>query len=379
MLPSEPMETAPGLDLTPHDREARLDELRVYHAIYSPLFQRRAQREGSDKYLHGWLLELPRQSIEPMVWALDGTNRKAVRALQQCLSEGARDEETILRRHGQEVEPDRGDDDGVLTLDGSDVPQQGPKSVGVTRQYGGELGQRAHCQAGVFLGDASLRGYTLLARRRYLPQAWVEDAASADRRAACGVPADVIVTTKPRWGWALIQALHQARTRRCRWVAGDEACGRDPTRLDHIAGLGWWYDAEVPHDTRVWPERPATVTPPWSGRGRQPTRLQVGAGAAEAQPVASEPVGAADDPSREPRTARGGVCGDPCGGRPRWVARAGGVVDAAASWADWRTENLSESRTGLHAADHPGADERHALAHRNLRGRGPAVPRHGRR
>jgi SRSO17 transposase len=286
MLHIEPMETAPVLDLTPQDLEALLDELRVYHAIYSPLFQRREQREWSEKYLHGLLLELPRKSIEPMVLALDGTNRKAVRAMQQFLSEGAWDDETILRRHWQEVEQDLGDDDGVLTLDGSDFPKQGTKSVGVKRQYCGELGKRANCQAGVFLGYASLRGYTLLARRLYLPQEWLEDAAYADRRAACGVPADVIFTTKPMLGWAMIQAIHQARTLRCRWVACDEAFGRDTTLLDHIAGLGLWYYAEVPHDTRVWPERPATVTPPWSGRGRKPTRLQVGAGAAEAQPVA---------------------------------------------------------------------------------------------
>jgi SRSO17 transposase len=349
MLHIEPMEIAPVLDLTPQDLEALLDELRVYHAIYSLLFQRREQREWSEKYLHGLLLELPRKSIEPMVLALDGTNRKAVRAMQQFLSEGAWDDETILRRHWQEVEQDLGDDDGVLTLDGTDFPKQGTRSVGVKRQYCGELGKRANCQAGVFLGDASLRGYTLLARRLYLPQEWLEDAAYAGRRAACGVPADVIFTTKPMLGWAMIQAIHQARTLHCRWVAGDEAFGRDTTRLDHIAGLGLWCYAEVPHDTRVWPERPATVTPPWSGRRRKPTRLQVGRrgslGAARGRAghrVASEPVGVADDQRREQRTDRGCVCCDPCGGRPRWVARAEGVVDSAASCADWRTENLSE-------------------------------------
>ena len=104
------------------------------------------------------LLELPRKSIEPMVLALEGPHRKAVRARQQFLSESAWDDEAMLARHWQEVERELGDDDGVLRLDGSDVPTQGTQSVGVKRQYGGELGQRANGQAGVFLGYASRHG-----------------------------------------------------------------------------------------------------------------------------------------------------------------------------------------------------------------------------
>jgi SRSO17 transposase len=82
------------------------------------------------------------------------------------------------------------------------------------------------------------------------------------------------------------QAGPQAGTRRCRWVACAEALGRAPPRLDPIARLGWWYDAEVPPATQVWRERPATMGPAGSGRGRQPSREQVVAGAPKAQPVA---------------------------------------------------------------------------------------------
>jgi len=286
MLTIKPIETAPVLDLAPQDVATLIDELHAYHAIYSPLFQRREQRGWSEKYLHGLLLELPRKSIEPMVLTLDGAKRNAVRAMQQFLSDGAWDDAALLRRHWQEVEQDLGDADGVLLLDGSDFPKQGTASVGVKRQYCGELGKRANCQAGVFLGYASPHGYTLLDRRLYLPQEWVEDAAYAARRAACGVPEDVAFTPKPTLGWEMIQAVQQARTLRCRWVACDEAFGRDTTLLDNIAGLGMWYYAEVPHDTQVWRERPATAVPAWSGRGRKPTRTRVVAGATEAQPVA---------------------------------------------------------------------------------------------
>jgi len=36
----EPIATTPVLDLTPHDIEGLLDELRTYHAIFSPLLKR---------------------------------------------------------------------------------------------------------------------------------------------------------------------------------------------------------------------------------------------------------------------------------------------------------------------------------------------------
>jgi len=286
MFETEPLATAPTLDLPPQEVAGQVEELQAYHALYAPLFRRREQREWSATYLRGLLAELPRKSIEPMVLALIGADRDAVRGLQHFISAGLWDDDAILRRHWQEVEHDLGDDEGVLTLDGSDFPKQGRESVGVKRQYCGEVGKRANCQAGVFLGYASRRGYTLLDRRLYLPEEWVADAAYAARRDACGIPAETVFQTKPALGGAMIAAVRQAGTLRCRWVACDEGFGRDTALLDRIAGLGLWYYAEVPHDTRVWWERPATAVPAWSGRGRKPSREQLVDPAAAPQTVA---------------------------------------------------------------------------------------------
>jgi SRSO17 transposase len=281
-----PIETTAVMDLTPGDLDALVEELRAYHAIYSPLFQRREQREWAGQYLHGLLLDLPRKSIEPLVLALEGVQPQAVRAMQQFISAGSWDDTALLHRHWQEVDQEVGEDDGVLILDGSDFPKQGLDSVGVKRQYCGELGKRANCQAGVFLGYASRQGYTLLDRRLYLPQEWVAEAAYAEKRRRCGVPKELTFTTKPMLGWEMIQAVRQARSVRCRWVTCDEAFGRDTALLDRIAGVGLWYLAEVPHDTRVWAQRPATGLPTWSGQGRPPTRLRVPAEAPAPIPVA---------------------------------------------------------------------------------------------
>jgi len=282
---TEPIETAPALELTPQALDNLAEELREYHAIYSPLFQRREQREWAEKSLQGLLSELPRKSIEPMVLALEGANANVVRTMQLFISAGAWEDDLLLARHWQEVDATLGEEDGVLTLDGSDFLKQGEESVGVKRQYCGEVGKRANCQAGVYLGYASRTGYTLVDRRLYLPQEWVEEEAYAERRRKCGVPTDIAFKTKPTLGGEMIQAVHAAGTLRSRWVTCDEAFGRDTAFLDQVAGLGRWYFAEVPHDTQVWAQRPATAVPPWSGRGRKPTRARLVAGAAAAQTV----------------------------------------------------------------------------------------------
>src|SRR5712671_4669474 len=174
------IETVPQMDVAIQDMEHLVEELCASHALSSPLFQRREQREAAHTSLQGVLSALPRQSIEPMVLAVEGVVPKAVRAMQAFISEGRWDDELLLHQHWQEVERDLGADDGVLMVDGSDFPKQGVHSVGVKRQYCGELGKRANCQAGVFVGYVSSQGYTLLDRRLYVPAEWLTDDAYAE-------------------------------------------------------------------------------------------------------------------------------------------------------------------------------------------------------
>jgi SRSO17 transposase len=279
------LETTPKMDLTIQDIEYLVEELRAYHAIYSPLFQRREQREAAHAYLQGLLAALPRKSIEPMVLAVEGVVPKAVRAMQSFISEGTWDDERLLHRHWQAVEMALGTDDGVLMVDGSDFPKQGSHSAGVKRQYCGELGKRANCQAGVFVGYVSSQGYTLLDRRLYLPIEWITDDAYAARRRQCGIPPAITFKTKPELAEEMLAAVVKPQSLQCRWVVADEAFGCDPDFLNGVARLGLWYFAEVPHPTRVWDVRPATHIPIWGGRGRQPHRPRLVAGASDARPV----------------------------------------------------------------------------------------------
>jgi SRSO17 transposase len=278
--------TVERLTFSGPELRAVLQEVHDYHAIFAPLYGRREQREWGEVYLRGLVSpEIEKKSIEPMVLTLKGADANAVRAVQQFVGSGAWDDEAILRRHRREVQVTLGEQDGVITLDGSDFPKQGKESVGTKRQHCGQLGKTANCQAGVFLGYVSRKGYTLLDRRLYLPREWVTSPEYQQRREKCGVPENIVFRTKNELAAEMLEALVAEPTLSCRWVACDEAFGCDTSLLDRIAATGLWYFAEVPENTRVWTQRPITKVPSWSGRGRKPHRLVVPAGQPSPRPV----------------------------------------------------------------------------------------------
>ena len=143
----EALASAPTRDLTPGEVAGLVEERQDWHALYAPCFQRREQREWSATYLRGLLADLPRTSLEPLVLALVGADRDAVRGLPHFVSAGPWDDDAIRQRHWRGVAQALGDDDGVLTLDGGDCPKHGRESVGVkrhrpggTRRRGGQAG-----------------------------------------------------------------------------------------------------------------------------------------------------------------------------------------------------------------------------------------------
>jgi SRSO17 transposase len=261
------------LSFSESELRAVLQEVREYHAIFAPLYARREQREWGEFYLQGLVSpDIERKSIEPMVLARKGANINWVRAVQQFVGAGAWDDGPLLQQHRREVQVTLGEQDGVVTLDGSDFPKQGKESVGTKRQHCGELGKTANCQAGVFLGYVSRRGYTLLDRRLYLPKEWVASPEYKERREKCGIPKDIVFRTKNELAGEMVEALVAEGALTCRWVTCDEAFGCDTALLDRIAAVGLWYFAEVPENTRVWTERPIAQVALWCGRGRKPQR-----------------------------------------------------------------------------------------------------------
>jgi len=282
---NSPIETVSEITLTVKDVQKLETELAEYRQIYQDLFGRREQKEQYAIYLQGLMSDLPNKSVETMMLNLKGDNPKAIRNMQHFLSQGSWQDQAILRRHWQEVSQDLSDKDGVLIADSSGFPKQGKDSVGVKRQWCGQLGKTANCQVGVFLSYASQHGYTLLNRRLYLPKEWVEDKDFAERRAKCAIPQKMTFKTQPTLALEMVQEVHEAGTLPFRWLTCDEAFGRDTIFLDQVGQIVDYF-AEVPKDTNVWLQRPQTAIPePKSNRGRKPTRVQLGEGEPFAQSV----------------------------------------------------------------------------------------------
>ena len=114
----------------------------------------------------------------------------------------------------------------MLIIDGSDIPKRGTHSAGVARQWCGASGKTDNCQAGVYLGYASRRGYTLLDRRLYLPACWFT-AAYRERWTACAIPPGTTFRPKPVLAAEMVEVVVAERRVRARWVVGDEWYGRD--------------------------------------------------------------------------------------------------------------------------------------------------------
>jgi SRSO17 transposase len=65
-------------------------------------------------------------------------------------------------------------------IDDTGFPKKGRHSVGVTRQYCGQLGKQDNCQVAVSLSLANHDASLPVAYRLYLPEDWAEDQAAAE-------------------------------------------------------------------------------------------------------------------------------------------------------------------------------------------------------
>src|SRR5205814_8462173 len=78
-------------------------------------------------------------------------------------------------------------------IDDTGFPKKGTHSVGVARQYCGQLGKEDNCQVAVSLSLANGHASLPVAYRLYLPQEWTND---RDRLRKAGVPEDIDFKTK---------------------------------------------------------------------------------------------------------------------------------------------------------------------------------------
>jgi SRSO17 transposase len=261
---------APQCNLAPRDVEGLVADLEAYAAQFRSCFARASQGAWAQRYLQGLVSDHPRKSIEPMALA----HGFPIRSMQAFIAESPWHTDALRHQHQQLVAQTLGDDDGVLLVDESAMPKQGQHSAAVAAQYCGALGKVANCQVGVFIGYASQKGYTLLDGQLFVPECWFDEAHTALRQEV-GIPDAVTFLTKPQLAVQLIQAIMERATLPVQWVAADALYGDSPAFRDAISEVGLWYFTEVACSTLIWRRHPAVIVPPWSGKGRKPSKQRL--------------------------------------------------------------------------------------------------------
>lgn len=238
----------------------------------------RADRRAQFKsYCQGLMLPLKRKSIEPLAASIDPEHVRSVhQSLHHFVADSPWSDEAVLEEVKAWVLPRMNlTESGPVfwITDDTGIPKQGTHSVGVARQYCGQLGKTDNCQVAVSLSIATAAASLPIKYQLYLPEAWTTDPA---RCKEARVPAGICFATKPEI------SLAQMRAAKAAGVPGDIALadagyGDNTDYRDGITELGMRYAVGIKTGTKVWaPGCEALPAKPWSGRGRKPTHLRRG-------------------------------------------------------------------------------------------------------
>ena len=233
-------------------------------------------------YCKGLLLSRERKSIEPMAARLSPHNVQATRqSLHHLVAKAPWSDEAVLDQVRQQVLPAMQKHGPVVAwvVDDTGFPKKGRHSVGVTRQYCGQVGKQDNCRVAVSLSVATWDSSLPIAYDLYLPKDWAED---SRRRKKAEVPQEIAFQTKPEIALNQIRAAVAANLDRG-VVLTDAAYGINTEFRDGLTELELQYVAGVHSSMNVWePGQQPLPAKPRGKMGRPPRLLQR---SADHQPV----------------------------------------------------------------------------------------------
>jgi SRSO17 transposase len=157
-------------------------DLDAWLAPFLAALGHKKRRTWAPLYLRGLLGPGERKSLQPMAAGLGLSGHDQ---LYHFVASPAWDDRPLWTVLAREADRLLGGADAVLVVDDTALPKKGALSVGVARQYCGQLGKRANCQALVSLTLARGEVPIPVGLRLFLPGEWTRD---PDRCARAGVP-----------------------------------------------------------------------------------------------------------------------------------------------------------------------------------------------
>jgi SRSO17 transposase len=239
-------------------------------------------------YCTGLLLPGERKSVEPMA-ALTAPARTAPKhqSLLHFVANAPWSDDAVLTKIRQTVLP-RIEALGPIEasiIDDTGFPKKGKHSVGVARQYCGQLGKQDNCQTVVSLSIANHHVSLPVAHRLYLPESWAND---PERRKKAKIPDDVTFKTKPQI------ALDQLTTAQAAGVPlgtvlADAGYGNSSAFREGVTALGLRYVMGVQSNMLLW--KADAILPVRAPDGQEPSRPQLRAEQISAKELAlSQPA-----------------------------------------------------------------------------------------
>jgi SRSO17 transposase len=225
-------------------------------------------------YCTGLLLPGERKSIEPLAARLAPHDvRRVHQSLHHFVANAPWSDEALLERVRHSVLPMMKRNGPVVAwiVDDTGFPKKGTHSVGVVRQYCGQVGKQENCRVAVSLSLATEQASLLIAWRLYLPEIWAQD---RKRRKETGIPREVPFATKPAIALQQIRKAVEEEVTTAP-VLADAAYGNDGQFREGLTELGLEYVVGVQKSTTVW--RPGEAPLPakrWKRRGRPPILLR---------------------------------------------------------------------------------------------------------
>src|SRR5262249_32548038 len=221
-------------------RDAAVERLAEIVTMRRQLCDEHVAAENQAAHLEDAML----RRVEPMA-AITAPGRTAAQhqSLLHFMGEGRWSDEKVLAQVRGLVLPElkRHGPIEAWIIDDTSFPKKGQHSVGVARQYCGELGKQDNCQVAVTLSIANHDASLPVAYRLYLPKEWASD---RKRRRKVGVPDEISFKTKPEIALAQIRWACEAGLPRGA-VLMDAGYGVDTDLRTSIAALGLSYVAGI--------------------------------------------------------------------------------------------------------------------------------------